>query len=164
MIERQEYIQTLITTVDTVVDSLNTQLGTRVDRATAALPQTTAGALFTVAGGRVCITEIVGEVTTAIQNQANNTKLTANPTTGTSVDICAVLDIANDEVGTLYGITGTFATAMVGVNAGATVKQTNGVIVNTGTIDLDCAASNTGSVKWSIVYYPIDSGATITAA
>ena len=146
------------------LEALQTKVETRVDRATATLPQTTAEALFTVAGGRVCITEIVGEVTTVIQTQANNTKLTANPTTGTSVDICAVLDISADEVGCLYGITGTFADAMVGANAGATVKQTNGVIVNTGTIDLDCAASNTGSVKWSIVYYPIDSGATITAA
>ena len=74
-------------------------LGVRVDRATAALPQTAAAAIFTVTGGRVAIMGILGEVTTAIQNQANNTKLTANPTVGTSVDLCAVLSIANDEVG-----------------------------------------------------------------
>jgi len=34
--------------------------GMRVDRATATLPQTTAGALFTVSGGTVAITAIVG--------------------------------------------------------------------------------------------------------
>jgi hypothetical protein len=139
-------------------------VGLRVERATADLPQTTAAAIFTVSGGRVCITNIVGEVTTAIQNQANNTKLTANPDTGTSVDICAALSIANDEVGTLYGITGTAADAMIGVNAGAVPAMAKGVIVNTGTIDLDCAASNTGKVKWVITYYPIDDGAAITAA
>ena len=138
--------------------------GSRVDRATAALPQTTASAIFTVTGGRVCITEILGEVTTIIQNQANNTKLTANPTTGTDVDICAVLNIAADGVGTLYGITGTASDALVGVNAGAVPEQAKGVIVNTGTIDLNCAASNTGAVKWTIMYYPIDVGASITAA
>ncbi|NUP23459.1 MAG: hypothetical protein HOZ81_46875, partial [Streptomyces sp.] len=89
-------------------------LGSKVDRTTAALPQTTQSALFTVAGGRVIITSIVGEVTTVIQTQANNTKIVSNPTTGTDVDLCAVLDITADQVGCLYGITGLFSDAMVG--------------------------------------------------
>lgn len=139
-------------------------LGVRVDRATAALPQTAAAAIFTVTGGRVAIMGILGEVTTAIQNQANNTKLTANPTVGTSVDLCAVLSIANDEVGCLYGITGTVSDAMLGVNAGYAPLPARPLVVNVGTIDLDCAASNTGSVKWSIWYVPLDDGAVVTAA
>jgi hypothetical protein len=139
-------------------------LGTKVDRSTAALPQTTQSALFTITGGRVLLTSIVGEVTTAIQNQANNTKLVANPTTGTDVDICAVLSVANDEVGCLYGITGLFSDAMVGANAGATVVQRNAVVLPVGTLDLSCAASNTGSVKWSITYVPLDDGASVAAA
>lgn len=139
-------------------------LGRKVERATATLPQTAAHALFTVTGGRVVLTSIVGEVTTIIQNQANNTKLTANPTTGTSVDICAVLSIANDEVGCLYGITGLFTDAMVGANAGATVIPRNPVVLPIGTLDLDCAASNTGSVKWTLTYYPLDVGAYVEAA
>lgn len=139
-------------------------LGLSVSRATAALPQTTQSALFTVTGGRVAITSIVGQVTTVIQTQANNTKIVANPTTGTDVDLCAVLDISADQVGCLYGITGLFSDAMVGANAGATVLPRNAVVVNTGTIDLSCAASNTGSVKWDITYVPIDAGAAVTAA
>jgi hypothetical protein len=139
-------------------------LGEKVERSTATLPQTAAGAIFNIRGGKVAITGIVGEVTTAIQNQANNTKLVANPTAGTSVDICAVLNIANDEVGTLYGITGTFSDALQGVNAGACNLQSKLVVVNTGTIDLDCAASNTGSVKWTIFYVPVDAGAYVEAA
>lgn len=138
--------------------------GVRVSRATATLPQSTAAAIFNILGGRVCVTSIIGEVTTAIQNQACNTKLTANPTTGTSVDMCAVLSIANDEVGCLYGITGTPADAMIGTNAGLVPEQAKGLVLNVGTIDLDCAASNTGSVKWTIHYYPVDDGAYITAA
>lgn len=138
--------------------------GRRVDRSTAALPQTTQSALFTVAGGRVLMLGIVGEVTTIIQNQANNTKLVANPTTGTDVDICAVLSIANDEVGCLYGITGLFTDAMVGANAGASVWPRNPVILPVGTLDLSCAASNTGAVKWSLFYVPLDDGAIVTAA
>ena len=142
----------------------NVRLGLRVDRATATLPQTTASAIFNVVGGTVAITAILGEVTTIIQNQANNTKLTANPTTGTSVDICTVLDIANDEAGSLYSV-GTFTTgALVGGAAGAALLPDAPVAVNIGTIDLDCAASNTGAIKWSIWYVPLEDGAYIESA
>lgn len=138
-------------------------LGVKVDRADASLPQTTAEALFNVTG-KCLITGLVGEVGTVIQNQANNTKITANPTTGSSVDICAVLDIANDEAGTLYSITGTLTDALAGTAAGAVAAQANGVVVNTGTLDLDCAASNTGTIAWSIFYVPLEAGAVIEAA
>lgn len=139
-------------------------LGTKVDRATAALPQTTTGNLFTVTGGRILLTSIVGEVTTVIQTQANNTKLVSTPTTGTAVDICAVLDISADEVGCLYGITGVFSDAMVGSNAGATTVQQRATVIPVGNIKLSCAASNTGSVKWSMTYIPLDDGASVAAA
>ena len=148
-----------------VDSSMKMILGEVVNKAATTLPQSTATAQFTVAGGRVLVTSIVGEVTTVIQAQANNTKLVANPTTGTSVDMCAVLDISGDEVGCLYGITGTPADAMVGTNAGLTIGMGNkGIVVNTGTIDLDCAASNTGETKWTLHYVPIDVGATVVAA
>jgi hypothetical protein len=139
-------------------------LGAKVARATAALPQTTQSALFTVAGGRVALLAIVGEVTTVIQAQANNTKLVANPTVGTDVDLCAVLSIASKEVGTLFGVTGLFSDALVGANAGAAVLPRNAIVLPVGTLDLSCAASNTGSVKWDAFYVPIDNGATLTAA
>lgn len=142
----------------------NLLYGQAVERATAALPQTTQSALFNVVGGRIAILGIIGEVTTVIQTQANNTKIVSNPTTGTDVDLCAVLSITAKEVGTLFGITGTFTDAMVGANAGATVLPDRPVVVPIGTIDLSCAASNTGSVKWALLYVPIDDGAYVTAA
>lgn len=138
--------------------------GVSVERATAALPQTAAAAIFNVVGGRVMVTQIIGEVTTIIQNQANNTKLVANPTTGSDVDMCAVVDVANLEVGGLLSIAGAAATAMVKANAGAIVGQVTPSIVAPGTIDLNCAASNTGSVKWKLWYIPLDDGAYVTAA
>lgn len=142
---------------------LNPLVRKRTDRATDTLPQTAAEALFTVSGGRIIVTQIIGEVTTAIQNQANNAKLTLNVATGTDVDLCAVLNIANDEVGTLYGITGTAADAMLGY--GQTVKeQAQDVILKPGTIDLNCSASNTGSVKWTLYWAPMDPGAYVAPA
>lgn len=137
------------------------QFGNTVSKATAALPQTTTATLFTITGGRVLLTSIVGEVTTVIQTQANNTKLVATPTTGTAVDICAVLDISAKEAGTLFGITGLFSDAMVGANAGATVVPRNPVVLPIGTLKLNCAASNTGNVKWICTYIPLDVGAAL---
>lgn len=140
------------------------QFGVKVDRATATLPQTTAAAIFNVLVGRVLLTQIVGEVTTVIQTQANNTKLTGNPTTGTAVDICAALDITADEAGCLYGITGLNTDALIGADAGALPGQTRPVVLAVGTLDLDCAASNTGSIKWTVFYVPVDDGAYMEAA
>jgi hypothetical protein len=142
----------------------NLSLGLAVERATAALPATTQSALFNVVGGRIAVLGIIGEVTTVIQTQACNTKIRTNPTTGSDVDICANLDITGDEVGCLYGITGTFSDAMVGANAGATVLPDRPVVVPIGTIDMVTSATNTGSVKWAIFYEPIDDGAYVTAA
>ena len=138
--------------------------GIKVERPTALLPQTAAAPIFNIRGGRVAITQIVGEVTTVIQTQLNNTKLTGTPTVGSAADICAVLDISADEVGCLFGITGLNTDALIGIDAGALPGQTRDVILPAGTLDLDCAASNSGSVKWTVFYMPIDDGAFIEAA
>lgn len=138
--------------------------GTKVDRSTASLPATTQAAIFTVTGGRVLVTSLVGEVTTAIQNQACNLKVTANPTTGTDVDVAANLNVQAKEAGTLLGITGLFSDALVGANAGAGVVPRNPVVLPVGTLDLVTSATNTGSVKWSLTYVPLDDGASVAAA
>jgi len=141
--------------------------GVKVQRATAALPQTTAGALFTISGGKVLITSLIGEVTTVIQTQADNTKLTFDPTdAGATQDLCAVLDITADAVGTLYSITGTPATAMQdALNFLPSNKvPAQPIVLKPGSILLDCAASNTGSVKWDLTYIPLDNGASVAAA
>lgn len=148
-------------------DELRTVLlGRRVDRATENLPQTTDTSLFTITGGQVLITSLVGEVTTVIQTQANNTKVKFNPTaTGADQDLCAVLDISADAVGTLYTISGTVADALrddllIGLNS---VFGAGGLILSEGEIELDCAASNTGQVKWYLTYIPLDDGAAVAA-
>ena len=134
-----------------------------VYRATAALPQTTAAAIFTVTW-KVELISIIWEVTTVIQTQANNTKLVSNPTVGADVDLCAVNDISADAVWTNYNITWTLADAMVATTSGAWVYQAAPLIVTAWTIDLNCAASNTWSVKWQVKYRPIDPGARLVAA
>jgi hypothetical protein len=141
--------------------------GFRVDRASDTLPQGGGAgaqeALFTVVGGR-CEIRILGEVTVAIQNQANNTKLIHNVGTGTDSDLCAVLSIANDEIGTLYTLINPVVVGTAMVGAGQYAPTPGAVVLKPGTIDLHCLASNTGEVKWTCWYKPLDEGAYVAAA
>lgn len=135
--------------------------GFAVDRAAATLPATAATPYFTIAGGRV-LAYFLGEVTTVVQTQACNAKLIHNPTVGTDVDLCAVLNITADELGTLYTITGIPADALVG--QGMSARFQNAVILKPGTVDFSTSATNTGATKWTCYYVPLDDGAVVTAA
>ena len=141
-------------------------LGSKVDRATSTLPATGDLSLFTVSGGRVVVTSMVGEVTTVIQAQANAVKLKSVPTTGTAKDISGTLDINGFEVGALITLDGTaLSTALSGTNAGAALAtRGGGIVIPIGAIKLNTAATNTGAVKWSLTYIPYDEGATVDAA
>lgn len=147
----------------TAVTKLN---GILVSKAAADLPASTTGALFTVAGGRVLVSLILGEVTTVIQTQANATKLQFDPTdAGATQDLSGTLDITADAVGTVYHISGTPSDAMRdNLNFGRGGLMAAPLILKPGQILLNCAATNTGQVKWDLVYKPLDAGATVAAA
>ncbi len=141
-------------------------LGQVVERATELLPQATTVSIFTIAGGRVKITSIIGEVTTVagIGAVLNMTKLTATPTTGGAADICADLDTQSFVVGRLLGITGIPTDAMISLG-GVNPAQTQGVILKAGVLTLECdGVTVTGNVKWTLHYVPVDVGATVVAA
>lgn len=143
--------------------------GTLVSRATATLPQTAAGNLFAVTGGRIVLLAIVGQVTTVIQAQVNATKLQSVPTTGSAVDLSATVDINALEAGGLLSLvtalTATpFSLALAKQNSGAVPIQAVGIVIPIGNIALNCAASNTGSIKWDLMYVPLDNAGAVTAA
>ncbi|MFC5834649.1 hypothetical protein [Nonomuraea insulae] len=144
-------------------DQLRTILeGVKVDRATA-LPA--AGSLFTITGGRVLIKAIVGKVTTAVTVADAGTKLVYNPTaTGASVDLCAVLDLGTTDsaVGAYLTITGVVANAMRSTLLYATGRQAE-LILETGAIELSTGATD-GSIAWTVLYVPLDNGASVVAA
>jgi hypothetical protein len=129
------------------------------NKATATLPATTTGTLFTVTG-RVNVLQIIGEVTTALGATVTNLKLTSVPTVGSTVDLCANGAVASLALGTQLTITGTPANALVATN-GASVTQASALMVKAGTISAVTDATNTGSVKWKVIYTPIDPGAMI---
>lgn len=143
----------------------NSLLGKRIDRTTADVITGAAVPIYTVAGGRVLVTSLSGKVTTIIGAGATNAKFQFNPTTGTTNDICANLDIDADEAGTLYSISGVASDAMLRSESGAIRNMSaNGLILDVGDIEFITAADRTGSISFQLFYIPLDNGATIVAA
>ena len=140
-------------------------LGIHVAKAAATLPATTTQNIFTIAGGRVLLVCLLGEVTTIIQAQVNNLKVTSAPTTGTAVDLASNLDINGKEAGTLL-LAELDGTALVGANAGAGMSGIGPpfAIVPIGVIRIETSATNTGATKWDLWYVPIDIGASVVSA
>jgi len=141
-------------------------MGIKVERPASLLPQGGPGqfAIFNIIGGRVAITQIIGEVTVIIAGAASNTSLEGTPTVGTAVPICAVLATTIDEVGCLYGVTGLNTDPLIGINAGALPGQERDVILSVGTLEWVSSVNNTGEVKWTVFYIPVDDGAYMTPA
>lgn len=137
-------------------------LGTRVEKATGALTAATVP-LFTVAGGKVLITSIIGEVTTAI-TVANSYKLQHNPTTGTVTDLVAATDIGTTDTpaGNLLGFTGVKADSIIhGPGSAPTLAKP--LILTAGQIE-HVSAGTDGAITWVLTYIPLDDGASVVAA
>lgn len=148
-------------------------LGILVEKAAFTLPATTSTAIFTVTGGRVLITSMVGEVTTVLGATATNLNVTLDPTGANAVaDLAAATVVTSDAVGTLYTVSGApldlLSAAAVGNTqvpnyvAGPIVNR--GFVVPAGSILLKTSATNTGATKWAVTYVPIDDGAAVAAA
>ena len=143
-------------------------LGKKVTRAAADVFDGTQTALFTVAGGKVMVTALIGEVTTAAVDAAeSNTSFVTNPTQGTDAAMCGVLDINADEKDSIYACSNDPAVALYGGSGGgASAIFSKGYIVPEGTIDLLSAADvGTGGAlgAFELWYFPIDDGATVVS-
>lgn len=141
-------------------------LGFRVDRALATLPATAQTPYFTVSGGKVLVTGMLGVVTTAVQAQATTIQLIATPTTGTAVNISnATGDLNGKEIGSTIALATTLGGTLVVGNNGANVFPIgNYFVVSAGTIDFKTGATSTGATRWVLSYIPLDAGAKVVAA
>ncbi len=163
----------------------NSRLGVMVHRATQVLGNP-AGALpsprniFTIAGGTVMVTQIVGTVTTAMDVTGSTLQLVHLTGAVTTVLSVAVAAIASDGIGTIYTISGDFADLMYaavpaaagairggmsgGLAAGgAGQKIANGILMIPGSIQEIWTGDQDGAIQWTIAYIPISLGATIVA-
>lgn len=116
--------------------------------------------LFTVTGGLVAVTSIVGRVTTAV-TVANSYKLQHNPTAGTTVDLCAATDIGTTDtvLGEIFVVSGVRATGL-GVGANPRVATQ---IMDVGQIE-SVSAGTDGVILWTVTWFPVEDGATLVAA
>lgn len=152
----------------------STLLGVRVSKSYTFATETKD--LFTVTG-LVFVRAILGQVTTAI-TVANTVKLVANPTTGTSSDLCAATDIGTTDTpaGNLLSISGAPTGAPVsGIGAVSLfpiakvstdfLGAASGIFLSAGVIQqVTTGTSVDGVVKWFVFYAPVDDDAMITAA
>lgn len=138
--------------------------GIRVEKTALAITAISTKPLFLVTGGPILITSLVGVVTTIFQAQANAIKLVATPTVGTVNDLSATVDANGAIAGSLLGITGLAADALVLSTGGGVSNLRNPIVVNTGTIGLNTAASSTGAARWILTYVPLDLGASVASA
>lgn len=142
-------------------------LGSKVEEPAAVLPATATAHLFTVSGGRVVVTGLVGQCTTVCTATATTVSVGVTPTSGTAstTGLCTATAVTSSEVGTLVSLPITKGALLVGANAGSGVQVTGsgGYVVQPGQIDITTSATNTGAFKWTLTYIPLDDGATVAA-
>jgi hypothetical protein len=142
--------------------------GIKVTRAKAAVLDGVQNAIFTIAGGRVEITHIEGEICDgAVDNESADTQFIYNPTVGvTDTNMCAVGALDAAPVGTIFSITGTLSDALQ-FGPSITPMMAKSLVLAEGTIDIksegDNDGTNSATVSFEIWYKPLDSGATVTA-
>lgn len=142
--------------------------GLKVTEPAAIVPQTGTAHIFTVAGGRVVITSLVGQVTAAASATATTLSIGVTPTVGTAAatGLATATAITSAEIGTLVSLPISYGALLVGVGAkagGAVQAQgSGGYVVQPGTVDIVTSASNaTAALSWTLTYVPLDDGATV---
>lgn len=129
-----------------------------VERTTAQLPQAAQAALFKVLNDEVTILDLKGVVTAALDATVTTLKITANPTSGADVDLCAAATVTSQAAGSTF--------SLPSANAGALVASATGVGVETGqrrvpvgTIDAITTGANVaGRVRWRLTYHSAGRG------
>lgn len=139
--------------------------GLRVDATT--YPVVTGqNAVFNILVGRVHILDLIGIVTVQLEAAALLLHWDADMDVGGDAAMCIdSADLTGDVIGQMYALPAAAASALV-VPVGAYLRlfPAVGWIANTGALDLHASAGNTGGIKWSVFYVPLDDGAYIAAA
>lgn len=144
-----------------------TQFGFLVTKSALALPQTATSTLYTVAGGNVLVTGLLGVVSTATGSTVTTLSLGTVPVTGTAeaAGIATAVAITSLEAGTWVGVLASSAKAgalAVGSDAGKAIFLQTPFAVPPGTITWTTSASDTGAMSWYLTYVPLDTGATVS--
>jgi len=125
--------------------------------------------LFTVAGGSVIVTSLVGHVSTVMSGTTGAIALGTHPTVGTekTAGIATAGVIGGAEVGTFLtplaasGLAG--ALVVSALFAGNSPFLPNPFLVNAGVIEVTTSvATMTGAIDWYLTYVALDVGASVS--
>jgi hypothetical protein len=149
-------------------------LGSLTRKPTQAVVTNSTNTLFTVTGGLVMVTALVGRVTTAIPNTASLTaKIVYTPSGGSAADLSAATAITDDAIGTFYTLPATALPADLVSEitaAGSEAPNINfatispiRLILGAGVIGLTVSnhTSTPGAVSWYCGWVPLDDGAAV---
>jgi hypothetical protein len=133
-------------------------------------PASTASAnLFTVAGGAVLVTSLLGQVSTILSGSTGAIALGTAPTVGTAETggISTAGVIGGAEVGSWVSaskaITGLAGAVQANLFAGNGIGICPAFVVNTGYITVTTSVlTMTGAIDWYVSYVPLNSGASIS--
>jgi hypothetical protein len=127
----------------------------------------TTGNIFTFTG-TIEIMAIIARITTAIQAQTTNIKLSVQNDALTAYDICANVDGNAAALGTLLSITGTAANAGVltanGVLAPTQASRIITTCTTSGVIKATYGAASTGAILYMMMWRPLSADAVVAAA
>jgi hypothetical protein len=155
-----------MTTLLKGVDLRLISFGQAVSRATATLPQTATGNIFVVSGGRIALRALYGEVTTVLGATVTSLGIGVTPTVGSAANtlLANSTAVTSAAVGTHLVANPGGALGLDTSNQAGVVLQSAPFLVPIGNITITTTASDTGSVKWDILYTPLDAAAVVTAA
>lgn len=137
-----------------------------VSKATGTLAASTVD-LFTITGGLVLITALVGKATVSI-TVANSYKLTMVPTAGDTTDICTATDIGTTDTvaGTTLGFAMDAAEAVAGGDRPFMLKGGQAfrdLVAPVGKIK-SVSAGTDGNITWYATWVPLEDNARLVAA
>lgn len=152
------------------------EFGNQVVKAAQTPPNSGSSAtLFTVAGGMVLVTSLVGRVSTVLSGTTGAISLGATPTVGAAgaqvAGIAAATVVGGGEAGTVFAVAATIAGAPTtlanggasGVAGKSPFLAQSSFIVNAGIITVTTSvATMTGAIDWYLTYLPLDTGASVS--
>jgi hypothetical protein len=125
--------------------------------------------LYTVTGGVVLVTSLIGRVTTVLSGTTGKIALGSKPASGSGTEETAGIGTATvvggAEVGTMFttlsasGVAGALTGNLL---AGNVPFLPAPFAVNSGTIEVTTSiATMTGAIDWYLTYVPLDTGAAV---
>jgi hypothetical protein len=145
----------------------NAEFGYLASRAAAVVPTVAQSpqTIFTVTG-RVLVSLLLGEITTVFDGTVYTLKVSHDPTVGGAIDLSAALTMTSFTAGDYVTLGATVGAALTNNNGaiGSVVAPAPKLVLADGILTLTGSATQTGVMKWSLYYVPLDANSNVVAA